>query len=219
MGARQAEIDGLIAALRAQGICDERLLAAMGEIPRERFVPADSRARAYSDEPIAISHGQVTTQPSLIARMVEALGLTGSEKVLEVGGGFGYQTAVLAKLACEVASIELWPDMLETARASLAQQAITNVSLVVGDGTAGLADAAPFEAIIVAAAFESVPPPLVQQLAEGGRLVQPIGPGGHEDVVLFAKQNYVLVELKSVVSARFVRLYGRYGYRLPIERA
>ena len=193
------------------------MLAAVARLPRAVFVPGDLAGDAYLDQPVAISHRQVTTQPSLVAKMVEALGLKGEEKVLEVGTGYGYQTALLAMLAREVWSIELWPDMTDAARAALAKVGIGNVTLLVGDGTLGLPDRAPFDAIVVAAAFPTVPPPLADQLAEGGRLVQPIGPGGREDVRLFEKRGDRLEVRRSVTGAYFVRLYGEHAY--PVEQA
>jgi protein-L-isoaspartate(D-aspartate) O-methyltransferase len=196
--------------VRGQGVHDERLLSAIAEIPRAAFVPPEMAGAAYRDSPIPIPHDQVTTQPSLIAQMVEALELTGEEKVLEVGTGYGWQTALLSRLARMVWSIERWSDLVATARAGL--DGFTNVRLVLGDGTEGLPDEAPFDAIVVAAAFTSVPPPLAAQVAEGGRLVQPIGPGGRDDVTLFEKRPEGLVEIRIIVPAHFVRLRGRYGY-------
>jgi protein-L-isoaspartate(D-aspartate) O-methyltransferase len=191
---------------------DERLLAAIGRLPRALFVPCELSAGAYLDEPVAISHRQVTTQPSLVAKMVEALELRGEERVLEVGTGYGYQTALLAMLAREVWSVELWQDMTEAGRAALGKVGIENATLLVGDGTLGLPDQAPFDAIIVAAAFPTVPPPLAGQLAQGGRLVQPIGPGGLEDVRLFEEQDRRLAVARSITGAHFVPLYGEHGY-------
>ena len=193
---------------------DERLLAVMAALPRAPFVPPELAAKAYLDVPVKITHRQVTTQPSLVARMVEALGLHGEEKVLEVGTGYGYETALLARLAREVWSIELWPDMTDAAREALAAQRITNVHLVVGDGTRGLSAQAPFDAIIVNAAFPEVPEPLAEQLVGGGRLVQPIGPGGAEDVILFSKQGVRLRPERNLTGAHFVPLYGEHGYAL-----
>ena len=146
--------------------------------------------------------------------MVEALALRGREKVLEVGTGYGYQTALLAMLAREVWSIELWQDMIDAARASLAEVGVVNARLLVGDGTLGLPDHAPFDAIIVTAAFPTVPPPLQDQLAQSGRLVQPIGPGGLEDVRLFEMQAGRLVVRRSITGAYFVPMYGEHGYAL-----
>ena len=136
------------------------------------FVPAELAASAYLDEPIRTSHEQVTTQPSLVAKMLEALELQGDEKVLEVGTGWGYQTALLARLSREVWSIELWQDM--TTRTSLDAIGVTNAMLLVGDGTRGIPQQAPFDAVLLTAAFPTVPPPLADQLIEGGRLVQPL---------------------------------------------
>ena len=150
--------------------------------------------------PIPIGFGQVTTQPSLVARMVAALGLAGAERVLEVGGGLGWQTALLARLAA-------------AGRSNLAQAGVENTTVVVGDGTLGLAAHAPYDAIVVSAAFPRVPPPLVAQLAVGGRLVQPIGPGGTDDVTLFSRAPGRLERVRSVSGAHFVKLYGAHGHR------
>lgn len=204
----------LVQAARGAGVLDQRLLDAMLRLPRAQFVPPAAVDRAYLDEPVRISHRQVTTQPSLVAKMVEALALDGDEKVLEVGTGYGYQTALLAGLAREVWSVELWSDMTDAARDALAAQGIDNVHLVVGDGTLGLLDQAPFDAIIVAAAFPDVPAPLAGQLVRGGRLVQPIGPGGREDVVVFEKCRMGLERKRVLTGARFVPLYGEHGYAL-----
>ncbi len=204
----------LAEACRAAGVRDERLLASIARLPRALFVPSELAARAYLDEPVAISHRQVTTQPSLVAKMVEALELQGEERVLEVGTGYGYQTALLAMLAGKVWSVELWQDMTDTTRAALEKVGIENATLLVGDGTLGLPEQAPFDAIIVTAAFPTVPPPLAGQLAQGGRLVQPIGPGGLEHVRLFEKRGEVLVVTRSITGAYFVPLYGEHGYAL-----
>jgi protein-L-isoaspartate(D-aspartate) O-methyltransferase len=203
-------VDALVAAARNAGVRDERVLAAIAEVPRSRFVPAESVARADFDTPIPIPHAQVTTQPSLAARMVEALALEGDERVLEVGTGYGWQTALLAQLAREVFSVERFADIAATARAALAGR--ENVVVVDGDGSEGLPEQAPFDAILVAAAYPSVPTPLAAQLAEGGQLVQPLGPGGDEDVVLFEKRRGALQNVRSLGGAHFVRLHGRHGF-------
>jgi protein-L-isoaspartate(D-aspartate) O-methyltransferase len=203
----------LVEVLRAEGIADERVLAAFRAVPRAGFVPADLGGRAYLDEPLPIPHGQVTTQPSLVARMVEGLALTGSERVLEIGTGHGFQTAVLARLAGFVWSVERWEDLARTARDNLRRHGSENVEVVVGDGTEGLAEQAPFEAIIVSAAFPRVPGPLADQVADGGRLVQPVGPGGREEVVLFESGPRGLERRRTLTGAHFVRLYGLHGFR------
>ena len=179
-------------------------------VPRADFAPAALAASADFDPPIPIPHAQVTTQPSLVARMVDALSLDGDERVLEVGTGYGWQTALLARLAREVFSVERFADIAATARAALA--GCGNVLIVVGDGGEGLPEHAPFNGILVAAAYPSVPTPLVEQLAEGGRLVQPLGPGGDEDVVLFEKRRGALQNVRSLGGAHFVRLRGRHGF-------
>jgi protein-L-isoaspartate(D-aspartate) O-methyltransferase len=203
-------MDALVAAARAAGVDDERVLTAIADVPRSAFVPAERADLANVATPIPIPHEQVTTQPSLVARMVEALALGGAERVLEVGTGYGWQTALLADLAGVVFSVERFADLAETARAALADR--ENVHVVVGDGSQGLAEHAPFDAILVAAAYPEVPEPLVGQLAEGGRLVQPLGLGGAEDVVLFEKRGGELRRVRSVSGAHFVRLHGRHGF-------
>jgi protein-L-isoaspartate(D-aspartate) O-methyltransferase len=200
-------------AVAAEGVRDERVLDAFRRVPRGSFVPAGVAHRAYVDAPLRIPHDQVTTQPSLVAKMVEALGLRGDEKVLEVGTGYGFQTALLAYLATFVWSIECWPALAKVAREGLEREQIQNVEVTVGDGTEGLPEEAPFEAILVSAAFPSVVRPLAEQLAVGGRLVQPIGSGGNEEVSLFVKRPHGLVRRETVTAARFVRLYGMHGFR------
>jgi protein-L-isoaspartate(D-aspartate) O-methyltransferase len=202
----------LVAAAREVGVTDPRVLDAVAAVPRVDFVPPALAASADVDRPLPIPHGQVTTQPSLVARMVEALGLAGSERVLEIGTGYGWQTALLGRLAAEVWSVERWDDLAATVRTQLARHGANNVTVVVGDGSEGLPTHAPYDAILVSAAFPAVPSPLREQLAEGGRLVQPIGYGGNEDVVLFAKRGSALVRVRSVIGAHFVPLVGRHGF-------
>jgi protein-L-isoaspartate(D-aspartate) O-methyltransferase len=203
-------VNPLVETARDAGVRDERLLAAIAAVPRSRFVPTELAGQADVDAPIPIPHAQVTTQPSLVARMVEALSLTGDERVLEIGTGYGWQTALLAELAREVFSVERFADIAETARAAHAGR--ENVVIVVGDGSQGLPEHAPFDSILVAAAYPSVPMPLAEQLAESGRLVQPLGPGGAEDVVLFEKRGGALRRVRSLGGAHFVRLHGRHGF-------
>jgi protein-L-isoaspartate(D-aspartate) O-methyltransferase len=202
----------LVEAVRADGIRDERVLEAFGAVPRAEFVPSELIEHAYVDIPLPIPHDQVTTQPSLVARMVEALDLSGSERVLEIGTGYGFQTALLACLADFVWSVERWPDLAATAREHLARHGVRNAEVVVGDGSEGLPEQAPFEAVLVSAAFPRVPLPLADQLAEGGRLVQPIGRGGMEEVVLFEHGPRGLDARRVLTGAHFVRLYGKHGF-------
>jgi protein-L-isoaspartate(D-aspartate) O-methyltransferase len=202
----------LVAAAREVGVTDARVLEAVAAVPRIEFVPPELAGSADVDRPLPIPHGQVTTQPSLVARMVEALALSGSERVLEIGTGYGWQTALLGRLAAEVWSVERWEDLAATARMHLTRYGADNVTVVVGDGSEGLPAHGPYDAIIVSAAFPAVPPPLRTRLAEGGRLVQPIGYGGNEDVVLFTKRNGALVRVRSVIGAHFVPLVGRHGF-------
>jgi protein-L-isoaspartate(D-aspartate) O-methyltransferase len=197
--------------LQAEGIRDRRVLAAFRAVPRALFLPAEAVGQAYLDEPIRIPHGQVTTQPSLIAAMVAALGLTGGERVLEVGTGLGFQTAILARLARQVVSIERLADLAAQARANLAAAGVGRVTVVVGDGTLGVPEHAPYQAIVVSAASPWVPGPLVEQLTDGGRLVHPVGPGGHEQVTAFSRQADRLAVEARLVPARFVPLVGAYG--------
>jgi protein-L-isoaspartate(D-aspartate) O-methyltransferase len=207
-----ASSEELVEALVAAGIRDRRLLDAFRGIPREEFVPQESRNRASEDVPLPIPHGQVTTQPSLIARMIEALALRGSERVLEIGTGFGFQTALLAVLGREVWSVERWADVARYARVNLARVGIDNAHVVVGDGSRGLPEHHPFQAIVVSAAFTGVPEPLPEPLAPRGRLVQPIGPGGQEQVTLFAEDAGRLRREAVLTGAHFVRLIGAHGF-------
>jgi protein-L-isoaspartate(D-aspartate) O-methyltransferase len=197
----------------ASGVQNPRLLHAIRVVPRADFVPPDRFHLAAYDEPITIGHDQVTTQPTLMAAMIEALDPHDDEVVLEVGTGCGYQTALLAQLARFVWSVERWPDLASAARTNLAAAGIVNAEVVTGDGGHGLPDHAPFDGIVVAAAFPEVPPPLVEQLAPDGRLVQPIGPGGDEEVVLFEKRGDTLHRARQITLACFVRLVGDHGYR------
>ncbi len=209
---RAASAGDLVAAARAHGVSDERVLEAISVTPRAGYVPGGHLAAAYRDVPVPIGHGQVTTQPSLSARMIEGLRLAGGDHVLEIGTGLGFQTALLARLAAAVVSIERWPDLAGQARRNLARHGIRNAEVLAGDGSRGLPDRAPYDAILVSAAFPEVPAPLAAQLRVGGRLVQPIGPGGEEEVVLFERSAAGLQRRQVLTLARFVRLHGRYGF-------
>jgi protein-L-isoaspartate(D-aspartate) O-methyltransferase len=196
----------------AAGVRDARVLDAMEAVPRAGFVPTAYTGRAYRDEPIPIPHEQVTTQPWLVARMLEALELRGDERVLEVGTGYGFQTALLARLAAEVVSVERFADLADAARRNLERRAVANAEVRVGDGSLGVPERAPFDAVVVSAAFMTVPRPLIDQLAEGGRLVQPIGEGGYDEVTLFERGPAGIERKRSVTPAHFVRLYGAHGF-------
>ena len=208
---RPATADELVDVV-ADHVSDARVVDAFRAVRREGFVPPGLVDEAYVDAPLPIPHGQVTTQPSLVARMVEALALRGDERVLEIGSGYGFQTAILAHLVAAVWSVERWPDLAATARENLARAGVENAEVVDGDGTEGLTDRAPFDAVLVSAAFPDVPPPLVEGLAPGGRLVQPLGSGGAEEVVLFERTAAGLERRRTVTGARFVQLFGRHGF-------
>ena len=207
-----SEPKNLVRTIIDDGVSDPRLLDALHVVPRADFVPANLAEQAYENKPLPIPHGQVTTQPSLVARMVEALGLAGSERVLEVGAGYAWQTALLARLCGFVWAVERFGDVAEAARENLARFGVTNAEVVAVDGTKGLPEHAPYDAILVAAAFPSVPRPLEEQLAAGGRLVQPVGPGGREEVVLFEKGTRGFVRRRTIAWARFVRLHGAHAF-------
>jgi protein-L-isoaspartate(D-aspartate) O-methyltransferase len=205
----------LVAAARRAGVSDARVLDAIARVPRAEFVPPEQRPRAYLDTPIPIAHRQVTTQPSLVARMLEGLELVGDERVLEVGSGYGWQTALLATLAHEVFSVERWADLAEKAIANLRSARIEGWEVETGDGSDGLPSRAPFDAIIVSAAYPKVPTPLVEQLKDGGRLVQPIGHGGNEKVTAFQKRADALHKRAVLTGAYFVPLWGKHGFAPP----
>lgn len=206
------DVHRLVEAALAVGVVDRRVLEAVRAVRRATFVPPEHAAAADEDRPVPIPHQQVTTQPSLSARMIQALALTGDEHVLEIGTGLGYQAALLAALTRSVTSIERWPDLADQARANLAVAGVGNVTVADGDGSQGVPAAAPYDAVVMAAAYPEVPPPLVDQLRPGGRLVAPIGPGGEDMVILFDRTPDGLVERERLLPARFVRLHGRYGY-------
>jgi protein-L-isoaspartate(D-aspartate) O-methyltransferase len=197
--------------LRARGIADDRVLAAMERVPRELFVPEFYRARAYDDAALPIGAGQTISQPYMVARICEALGLRGGERVLDVGTGSGYQAALLAELAGEVHTIERLASLAERARAALVAAGYERVQVHVGDGTLGLPEHAPFAAIAVAAAAPEVPPSLYAQLEPGGRLVVPVGGREGQELRLVVRSPEGPAVLRSV-PCRFVPLVGREGF-------
>jgi protein-L-isoaspartate(D-aspartate) O-methyltransferase len=201
----------LVERAAALGVTDERVLEAMRQTPRVAFVPPAARLIANRDAPVPIGHGQTTSQPSLIAHVVAELELERTDRVLEIGTGLGYQTALLAALAAEVYSIDRFVDLVETARGNLAAQGVRNVTLTTGDGTEGWPEHAPFQAIVVSAAFPEVPPPLSAQLSEGGRLIQPLGGRRGDELVRFRKRDGELIADRNLGAARYVPLRGRYG--------
>lgn len=196
--------------LRARGITDERVLAAMGEVLRHEFVIEPYRSRAYADNPWPIGHGQTISQPLMIAIMLEAMELKGSERVLEVGAGCGYQAALLGRLAREVYAVEIIPALVEMARANLAQAGAANVEIISGDGSVGYEPAAPYDAIIVAAGAPATPPPLIEQLAVGGRLLIPTGSYWGQTLQCIRKTEKG-VRTESMGGCAFVPLVGKYG--------
>ena len=197
--------------IRDRGIRSDRVLEAMATVPRHLFVAGELVRRAYADEPLPIGEGQTISQPFMVAAMAEALGLEGSEHVLEVGCGSGYQAAVLSRLAGQVIAIETRPALAALARERLASLGSANVTVVEGDGSAGWPAGAPYDAILVTAAAPEVPQPLVDQLAENGRLVIPVGGSNHQELLRIVKRDGKLTE-QSLYSCRFVPLLGRYGW-------
>lgn len=197
--------------LRRRGISDEGVLAAMGRVPRELFVPAASRSHAYEDGALPIGHGQTISQPFMVGTICSLLALEGNECVLDVGTGSGYQAAVLAELASDVVTIERLPELAAEARANLADAGYAEVDVRVGDGSTGVPDRAPFDAIAIAAAAPSVPKALYEQLATGGRLVVPRGARWAQELVLVVKTDDGPRERVSV-PCRFVPLVGDGGF-------
>lgn len=182
------------------------VVEAFRSVAREDFVPDRGRREAYLDRPVALPEHQTTSQPSLIGRMIDALELGPEDRVLEVGTGYGFQTALLSKLAGEVYSIERHEDLAEMARSNLARSGIDSVHVEVGDGWQGLPEHAPFDAIVVSAAAVGVPSALIDQLAEGGRMVIPLAGPREDEVILFEKRGGRLQRVRLITPARFVPL-------------
>jgi protein-L-isoaspartate(D-aspartate) O-methyltransferase len=197
--------------LRARGIVDERVLKAMARVPRHQFVAESYWKQAYQDQPLPIGEGQTVSQPYIVALMLQVLALSPSDKVLEIGTGSGYLTAVLAELSGEVYSVERYPGLAREAEARLARLGYGNAKVLAGDGSEGLPAHAPFDAIIVSAAAPYLPPAFFAQLREGGRLVIPVGPPDVQELRLITKQEGTAVSQK-LEGCRFVPLIGRQGY-------
>ena len=205
--------------LRRRGIRDQRVLEAMATVPRELFVPERYRRRAYADSALPIGHDQTISQPWIVAAICEALALEGSERVLEVGTGSGYSAAVLAMLADEVITVERVEELAIAARRLLAEIGISKVEVVVGDGSAGLPDRAPYEAVAVHATAPSPPSTLIEQLAPGGRLVIPIATDAADMLTVFRRLEKEVdpktgggLERMVIGPCRFVPLIGSEGY-------
>ena len=214
-GAVEPELRGprrrLVEQLQEQGIRDLAVLKAIDETPRHLFMPKAVRHRAYEDSALPIGNGQTISQPSIHARYLELLHLTGIEKVLEIGTGSGYQTVLLSHLAAQVFSIERVAPLLESARAIIQQTGAPNISLLLGDGTLGWRQYAPYDAILVSAAAPDVPQAYIEQLGEGGRLLIPLGDREEQILYLMVKRGESL-ERKEIAPVRFVPLVGKHSW-------
>jgi protein-L-isoaspartate(D-aspartate) O-methyltransferase len=196
----------------ARGILDERVIEATQQVPRHLFVPEARRAQAYDDRPLPIGYGQTISQPFIVAFMTASLELTGQEKVLEIGSGSGYQTAILSMLARQVISIECIKELADSVSVRLADLGYDNVQIMLGDGSLGYPDEAPFDAIMLTAAAPDVPLPLRQQLAEGGRLVGPVG-SRYDQVLVRLQRRGDEWERETLGPVIFVPLVGKHGWR------
>lgn len=201
----------LVEHLRREGIRDERVLAAIGSVPRERFVPSELAEEAYDDRALPIDWGQTISQPFVVARMTELLATRPEHRVLEIGTGSGYQTAILARLVAEVISIERHAELADAARRRLEELGFTNVRIVAGDGTGGHAEGAPYDRILVTAATPSLPKPLVEQCATGGRIVAPVGGRDLQQLIVYVRQDGL--QPHAVEAVKFVPLIGKHGFR------
>jgi protein-L-isoaspartate(D-aspartate) O-methyltransferase len=201
----------LVELLREKGIRDLAVLRAFDLTPRHAFVPTGVRHRAYDDAPLPIGSGQTISQPSIHARYLELLELTGSERVLEIGTGSGYQTVLLSHLVAQVFTIERLAALFTMARDAINRAGATNVSMLLGDGTVGWREYAPYDAILVSAGGPSIPQALVDQLADGGRMIVPVGSLEEQTLKLVTKRG-AGVETKEIAAVRFVPLYGTQGW-------
>ena len=215
LGPRRADM--IEKQLRRRGITDSEVLAAMEAVPRHEFVPGELRSRAYEDAPLPIGAGQTISQPYIVAAMTAALRLRPADRVLEIGTGCGYQAAVLSCLAREVFTIECQTELAAAASARLTRLGYDNVHVHCGDGTLGLPEFAPFDAILVAAAAPAVPRPLLAQLADRGRMILPVGDTEHQELRLIEKNGTEFLTTL-LEGCRFVPLVGYYGWQDPPER-
>ena len=207
--------EALVRATMLGGVTNAKVLSAMAAVSREDFVLPENVPWVHVDSPLRIPCGQTTSQPSLVALMLQALQLSRPETVLEVGTGLGYEAALLGRMVRQVWTIEIFPELAVMARSNLARSGTGNVDVVVGDGSEGLPEHAPYDAIVLAAATPRISTALIDQLAEGGRLVAPIGRGGDEVVKLFVKQDGRLNEGTVLTHARFVPMLGTEGPPSP----
>lgn len=204
--------------IRGRGIRDDRVLDAMRAVARHAFVPRERISDAYADAPLPIGDGQTISQPFMVAAMASAVALQGTERVLEIGAGSGYQAAVLSLLAREVIAVEALPRLANIARERLARLGYANVQIIQGDGSVGLESGAPYDTIVVSAAAPSVPQPLLDQLAEGGRMAIPVGDSEQQQVLRITKCDGKAV-CEQLYRCRFVPLVGRYGWSEAIQKA
>jgi len=207
--ARQHMVEEQIA---ARGVLDPRLLAVMGSVPRHLFVPADDLAWAYADGPLPIGHGQTISQPYIVALMTELLQVESTDRVLEVGTGSGYQAAILGQMAAQVHTVEVIPELAVQAAKALIDLGVTNVRVHAGDGSLGWPESAPYDGILVAAAAPSAPQPLLDQLADGGRLVIPVGNRGYQHLEVWERKGQEF-ERRVDLAVTFVPLRGEHGWK------
>ncbi len=200
----------LVDHLRREGIRDERVLAAIGAVPRERFVPQDLAEEAYDDRALPIGSGQTISQPFVVARMTELLVTRPEHRVLEIGTGSGYQTAILSRLVAQVVSIERHGELADAARGRLEEIGAREVTVIVGDGTAGYPACAPYDGILVTAATPRVPPPLAEQCALGGRIVAPVGGRDLQQLTVFVREDGLAPH--PIEAVKFVPLIGKHGF-------
>jgi protein-L-isoaspartate(D-aspartate) O-methyltransferase len=198
--------------LRQRGIRDERLLAAMSKVPRHEFVSRQNWNEAYADHPVPIAEKQTTSQPYMIAAMVQAAQIKPGDRVLEIGAGSGYQTALLAELASQVFAVERYPSLAETAQKTLERLGYRNAKIVTGDGSLGLPEAAPYDAIIVSAAAPRIPQALMDQLAVGGHLLIPVGEADQQVLQLVQRNADGSTTARTLEGCRFVPLIGEQGF-------